>query len=126
VTERQPDSLQITDGVTGLTMRTQDRDLKVDLALIIEPTFKAVGLDGKITSRAGDRVNLTISDGKDEMAGWARLVPCPTGTAFMIALGPDQGKLDELYNRVSSARCLRAGEAPQQWPAAPAAAPSPQ
>jgi hypothetical protein len=87
--------------------------------------FKAAGVQGRVTSRAGDRVNITMSDGTDETSGWMRLVQCPTGSTLVIATGAAQERLDMTYERVKNARCLRAGEAAQVWPDAPADAPIP-
>jgi len=125
--EREVDQMQITDGKTGsLSVRAAPPNLKVDLGMLIEPMFKAAGVEARITKRAGDRVWLTMSDGSDSMNGWARLVPCPDASALVIALAVDQAALDDLYNRVSNARCLRKGEKAQEWPdAPPAAAPVP-
>jgi hypothetical protein len=119
----EPDQLQVTDGQNALTLRAQDRNLNVDVAIIVEPMFKAAGIDGKITSRQGERINITMSDGTDSMDGWVRLVKCPTATAFVLALGSSKDNLDFLYDRVNKARCLREGERPQQWPTPPATAP---
>jgi hypothetical protein len=119
LSEDAPDQLQITNGAAVLSLRAQEPNLKVDIAMIVEPMFKAAGVEGHITSKQGDRVNITMSDGSDSMAGWVRLVPCPTATAFVLALAPDAATLDELYSKVTSGRCLRSGESPQQWPTKP-------
>lgn len=123
VSENEPDQIQITDGQNALVLRAQDRDLNVDIGVIVEPMFKAAGVDGKITSRQGDRVNLTMSEGQESMDGWVRLVKCPTASAFVMALGTSQDNLDFLYDRVTKARCLRDGESAQQWPSPPATGP---
>jgi hypothetical protein len=124
VMENEPDQMQITDGESALTLRAQEPNLKVDIAMIVEPMFKAAGVDAKITSRQGDRITITMSDGTDHMDGWVRLVPCPTASAFILALGGDAAKLDEVYKRVTTGRCLRPDEKPQEWPSAPADAPN--
>jgi hypothetical protein len=120
------DQMQVTDGENMLVLRTQDRDLNVDMGLIAEPMFKAAGVEGKITSRQGDRVNITMADGSDSMDGWIRLVKCPSAAALVLALGNSKDNLDFLYDRVTKARCLREGEQPQRWPTPPATAPRPQ
>lgn len=115
-----PDQIQITDGENALTLRTTDANVKLDIAALVEPMFKAAGVQGSITSRDGDRVNIVLSDGGDSMDGWVRLVSCPKSSAFILALGTSKDNLDFLYNRVSAARCLRSGEPAQQWPTPPA------
>jgi hypothetical protein len=125
LSENEPDQIQITDGASALTLRTQDPNLKVDLEMIIEPMFKAAGVEGKVTSRQGARVNIEMSAEGEHMNGWTRLKSCPTGTAFVLALSADDHALDTMYEKVDAARCLAPGEKPQQWPAAPTGAPPP-
>jgi hypothetical protein len=121
---REPDLVQITDGATAqLTMRPLPPGLKIDLEMMIEPIFKAAGVQGRVTKRDGDRISITMSDGSDSLDGWVRLVPCPTGTTMVLALAADQATLDRIYERVGGARCLRPGEKPQEWPAPPPGAP---
>jgi hypothetical protein len=54
-----------------------------------------------------------------------RLVECPNGSTLVLAIGDGQEHLDMLYEQINNARCLRAGEAAQVWPDAPADAPIP-
>ena len=123
---REIDQIQITDGVTGnLTMRTFPRDFKVDLADVLGPIFKAAGIDVKVGEKVGERVPLTLSEGSDSIDGWATLKPCPTGTAMVLGLADTPEQLDQLYERVRTARCLRPGEPAQQWPDPPPGAPTP-
>jgi hypothetical protein len=123
--DREPDQLTLTDGDNLLLLRPHYASAKVDLEMLVEPMFKAAGVQGRVTSRAGDRVNIALSDGTEEMSGWMRLVECPTGSTLVLAIGAAQERLDMMYERVNSARCLRAGEAAQVWPDAPADAPIP-
>lgn len=126
VAERDIDQIAITNGVTGhMTLRALPAGTKTDLAMLIEPMFKAAGVEAKITNRVGDRISVHLTDGADSMDGWATLIQCPDATAMVLAIGIDQSSLDELYNRVTSARCLRPGEPMQEWPAAPSGAPAP-
>lgn len=122
---READQIGITDGENMLLLRPQYSSAQVDLAMLVEPMFKAAGVQGRVTSRAGDRVNIAMSDGTDEMNGWMRLVPCPTGSTLVLAIGVSSESLDLMYERVGSARCLRPGEAAQVWPDPPANAPLP-
>jgi hypothetical protein len=122
VSEREIDQLVITDDTTGsLTLRSADKNLKVDLGIIIEPMFKAAGLEARITGRDGERISFTMQDGSDSIDGWARLVRCPDATAIVIGVAVNLAALDDLDKRVKSGRCLRPGEPAQKWPDPPEA-----
>ena len=82
--EREIDQFQITDGLTGnLTMRTVRHDNKIELAKVIEPMFRAAGVDVQIGVEWNGRIPLTMTAEGETMVGWAQLVPCPTGKAMV-------------------------------------------
>lgn len=123
---REPDQIQLTDGLTGnLTMRAVQGDANVPLDKLLKLSFQAAGIDVQVGARDGERVLLTLSEAGEQVHGWARLFKCPRGTAMVLGLCNDQAVADALYREVESARCLRAGEAPQQWPDHPPAPATP-
>ena len=124
---REPDQIQVTDGLTGtLTMRpVSGASANVPLDKLLAVSFEAAGVDVKIGATDGDRVRLTMTDAGDTVHGWGRIFACPRTSALVLGIALDEAGADALYQRVKTARCLRDGEPPQQWPDPPAGATPP-
>jgi hypothetical protein len=125
VGSREVDQIMITDGLeSGLLLRASPARMPVDLDVLVEPMFKVMGVQGKITKREPNRVWITMNDGSDSIDGWFRLVTCPDATAMVMAVAADPATLNDLDARVTRARCLRPGEKSQEWPDPPPGAPT--
>jgi len=109
---------QISSEEASLVLRTLPPALQTpDLASFIGPAFEQTGAHVEVVDKRGnDYIKVKLEDQGDSGMGWVALFRCPTGIALVLGLAHDDETVSALYEKVKSARCLRAGESPPSWP----------
>jgi hypothetical protein len=112
---------QISSDDASLVLRTLPPAIKTpDLATFIGPAFEQTGAHVEIVDKSGgDFIKVKLEDQGDTGMGWVALFRCPTGTALVLGLGHDDKTVTALYAAIKATRCLKSGEKPTEFRAAP-------
>jgi hypothetical protein len=112
--------VQLTDGQSFLMLRPGDPEHDSELGKMLQILFRGMNQPVTVGTPVGDRVPLSGKIDDESVVGFGRLIKCAGVDAILIEMSPDQATADSVAAKLQSARCLRPGEPPQKWPAAPA------
>jgi len=119
-TERTPGMLVLDDGHTLVRLRRQPStpltNEQMDRAF--PGLLASSGFEQIKTSRSGDTATYTALAEGAPRAGFMRYVKC-SDVEVQVFVDTEPTLVADVLARVQSARCLKAGEAPPQWPDAP-------
>jgi len=113
-----PEQTQITDGSSSLLLQQAVPDLDHDVVSFIATLAKSKGFDMTLGAVTNGRAPMTLKNGSDAVTGFVQLVSCPTATAVVIAIVPDDKHTPAIEAIIDHGRCLKPGETAQKFPTA--------
>lgn len=117
---REFENVELSDGALYLILRPIVGGTNLSVETLVKAGSGLAGGNVTIGPLDGDRVRLQFHEDGQTMYGWAQLFTCPRGTVLVIGVAENATSAEALHARVNTAaRCLRDGEPPQEWPAAP-------
>ncbi len=122
VDEAEHGQLTVTDGKAILILR-EISSSQTKLQELVVPLLNAFGGNVSAKPAVGDRLPFSGTIEGERVEGWARRIACPTHGVLILAMANTVEDSEAAYVASTNAGCLRPGEKPPTFPAAPPVAP---